>query len=73
MATPIKQLHDNKNNSDFYPWTHADAVIGLEEKIQQTGAGVTVTDEMEENNYNPISSHGVYTVVGNIKTILETI
>lgn len=71
MSTPIKQLHDNKNNVDFYPYTHADAVIGLEEKIQSTG--ITVTDEVQENNYNPISSHGVYTVVGNIQILLETI
>lgn len=34
---------------------------------------VTVTDEVQENNYNPISSHGVYTVVGNIQILLETI
>lgn len=37
MSTLIKQLHDNKNNVDFYPYTHANAVIGLEEKIQQAG------------------------------------
>lgn len=42
-------------------------------KIENKTISVVTTDKVEQNNTLPITSHGVYTVVGNINALLETI
>lgn len=76
----------NRDIADQHPMK---AVTGLENALQQTISvdklgdtmkvdefgkiGVKTTDDMEQDNTLPITSSAVYTTVGNIQALLDTI
>ena len=66
LASQVADLNEKVNNSSSFK---PDATLTLKEGI----LSVNTTDVMEKDNTLPITSAGVYTTVGNIEALLNTI